>query len=111
MINEVLKLGATKRNMELKLFGGGTVLAMEVNNIGNRNIAFVRSFVRSESLKVVAEDLGGVHPRKVYFFPRSGRVLVTKLRGLQTKRIVAQEKMYKQDIVDKQIPGEIELFD
>ena len=111
LINDILKQGCSKDRLELKLFGGGKVLAMDVNNVGERNIDFARNFVRAEGFAVAAEDVGGPHPRKVNFFPKTGKVMVRHLRSLQTRAIVDQETNYKSDLAKKEIPGEIELFD
>ncbi len=111
LINDVLKLGARRDRLELKLFGGGDVLKMRVNNIGERNIEFVKQFVKAEAMNVAAEDLGGPHPRKVNYFPKSGKVLVRRLRSLQSKTIVDREMNYEEKIAQKSQPGEIELFD
>ena len=111
LINDIIKQGCRKDRLELKLFGGGKVLAMDVNNVGERNIEFARQFVRAEGFTIAAEDVGGPHPRKVNFFPRTGKVMIRRLRSLQTQAIVDQEKSYESDLASNERPGEIELFD
>ena len=111
LINDILKQGSRKDRLELKLFGGGRVLAMDVNNVGERNAQFARQYLETEGLVVVAEDLGGTYPRKVNYFPKTGRVMVRRLRSLQNKAIADQEKSYASNMGRKQIPGEIDLFD
>lgn len=111
LVNDILKQGARKDRLELKLFGGGKVLAMDVNDVGERNIRFVRQFLKTEGLAAVAEDLGGTYPRKINFFPKTGKVMVRRLRSLQNQAIVNQEKNYETALARKDIPGEIELFD
>ena len=71
LINQLLKAGARRENLEAKVFGGGNVLrGFTTINVGERNAQFVRDFLRAENIRVVAEDLNDVHPRKVYFFPQ-----------------------------------------
>ena len=111
LINDILKQGSRKERLEVKLFGGGTVLAMEVSDVGNRNIQFARQFVEAEGLSVASEDLGGTHPRKVNYFPRTGKVMVRRLRSLQNRTVIDTEKRYQSQVCDKPQPGEIELFD
>lgn len=111
LVNDILKQGARKNRLELKLFGGGKVLEMEINNVGERNIQFVRQFLKTEGFLVTAEDLGGSFPRKVQFFPKTGKVMVRRLRALQKRAIANLEKNYATTLVKKEIPGEIELFD
>jgi len=110
LINEILKLGGSKKNLEVKIFGGGRVLDA-VNDIGARNIAFVRDFLRGESLQVMAEDVGSVYPRKVLYFPDTGSVKVRKLKTLRNETIVQREASYRSSInAEQQQGGEIELF-
>jgi len=62
MINEILKNGGMRRNLEVKLFGGGKVISgMTTIDVGNRNIDFVRDYVQTEGLELAAEDLGDVY--------------------------------------------------
>lgn len=111
LINDLLKLGSRKDRLELKLFGGGNVMAMDVNGVGDRNVEFVKQFVKTEGIAVLAEDLGEVYPRKVNYFPKTGKVMVRRLRALQKQAIVDQEKNYERSFAKKKVPGEIELFD
>lgn len=74
LIRELLKAGAV-RDLQAKVFGGGAVLsAMQQMNIGERNGQFVLNYLRTEGIPVQAQDLGGVHARRINFFPRDGRV-------------------------------------
>ncbi|MBX2868623.1 MAG: chemoreceptor glutamine deamidase CheD [Acidiferrobacterales bacterium] len=98
LIEEILKLGSRPEHLELKLFGGGKVLSMETNNVGQRNITFVKDYVKKQGLEVVAEDLGGPHPRKILYFPKTGKVMVKHLRSLQIQTIANQEKVYELSI-------------
>ena len=69
LINQILKAGGRRENLEAKVFGGGNVLrGFTAMNVGERNAKFVRDFLRAENIRIVAEDLNDVHPRKVYFF-------------------------------------------
>jgi chemotaxis protein CheD len=76
----------------VKLFGGGAVLDFDMNQIGNQNIACARKYVRTHSLNVVAEDLGGEWPRKVVYEPRTGRVQLRRMRRLQSATIASNEQ-------------------
>lgn len=94
LINDILKHGRSKGRLEVKLFGGGEILNMETSNVGAKNVSFVRDFVRAENLNVVAEDLGGPYPRKINFFPKTGKVLMRRLRAVHKSTIADQEKRY-----------------
>ncbi|GAB7536225.1 chemoreceptor glutamine deamidase CheD [Burkholderia sp. 22PA0099] len=81
LINELIKAGGRRERFEAKVFGGAAVLAgMTTINIGDRNADFVRRYLALEKIRIVAEDLQGVHPRKVAFMPRTGQAMVKKLR-------------------------------
>ena len=111
LINELLKSGARRENLEAKVFGGGNVLrGLTALNVGERNAAFVRAYLKAEGIRVLAEDLNDIFPRKVYFFPRSGRVLVKKLRELNNNTLVNREQDYASRLAGKDIGGEVDLF-
>ncbi len=111
LINDMLKLGSRKERLELKLFGGGRVLAMDINNVGQRNIQFVKQFVKTEGISIVAEDLGEAFPRKVHYFPMTGKVMVRRLRSLQKQAVADQEQNYARTLDEKPVSGSIDLFD
>lgn len=109
MINTILSHGGKRERLEIKLFGGGKVLQSSTD-IGNRNIDFVHEYLRMEALQVISEDLGGLHPRKVLYFPSSGRVLMRRLPISQDEKVVQRELQYKNSLEHTQIDGEIDLF-
>jgi chemotaxis protein CheD len=111
LINDLLKAGARRENLEAKVFGGGNVLRGFVAiNVGERNAQFVRDYLRAENIRVVAEDLNDIHPRKVYFFPRTGKVLVKKLKQLNNNTLVNREQDYASRLQTTPVAGDIELF-
>lgn len=111
LINELLKSGAKRENLEAKVFGGGAVLQnFSAINVGERNSQFVRDYLKAEKIRVLAEDLEDIYPRKVYFFPRSGKVLVKKLRQLNNNTIVNREMDYSNRLSSRPTSGDIELF-
>lgn len=111
LINELIKAGARRPSLEAKVFGGGSVLrGFTAINVGERNAAFVRSYLREENVRVLAEDLNDVFARKVYFFPRSGKVLVKKLKQLNNYTLVKREKDYANRLRSAPLAGAVELF-
>lgn len=111
MINDILKNGGRRKNLEIKVFGGGKVLKnMSTLDIGQKNIDFVMQYIKDESLKLTAEDLGDVYPRKVLFFPTTGKVRVKKLRSMHNNTIIERERSYSKAIEKTPSSGEIELF-
>lgn len=111
MINEILKNGGTRSNLEVKIFGGGRVLQnMQSLDVGNRNINFVREYIQTEQLKLVGEDVGDVFPRKVIYFPLTGKVKVKKLRQMHNNTIIERETTYMSSLDVKPVESDIELF-
>jgi chemotaxis protein CheD len=74
LINEMLKQGADKRRMEAKLFGGAQMIG-GLSDIGERNVAFAREFLRDEQFPVVAESVGGNMGRRIRFAATTGSVM------------------------------------
>jgi chemotaxis protein CheD len=97
LIGEMLKAGARRANLEFKLVGGGKVLAA-MTDVGLANIQFVRAYMKAEGLEVSGEDLGDVYPRKVHFYPDSGRVRVQKLLSTRNNTIYVREQAYLQEV-------------
>ncbi|MCE3265098.1 MAG: chemotaxis protein CheD [Pseudoduganella sp.] len=111
LINDLLKSGARRDNLEAKVFGGGAVLkGFTAINVGERNAAFVQSFLKNEKIRIVAEDLNDIYPRKVYFFPRTGKVLVKKLMQTHNDTLAQRENEYANRLKAKPVAGEVELF-
>lgn len=109
LINDILKHGGVRKNLEVKVFGGGRILA-QMTDIGKRNIEFVRQFLALEGFRIASEDLGDVYPRKVYYFPATGKVRLMKLRSLHNNTIVEREVAYQHELEEKPVAGDVELF-
>ena len=111
LINHLLKLGARRGSLEAKVFGGGRVMASLISsNIGERNSSFVLDFLHTEGIYVAAQDLLDVYPRKVYFFPATGRVLVKTLMRLHNDTVQRRERDYAVRLSARPVAGDIELF-
>jgi chemotaxis protein CheD len=108
LINSMLKLGARRADLEVKLVGGGKVLD-GLTDVGARNIQFVREYVRAEGFCVRGEDLGDVYPRKVIYHPQTGSARVKRLTT--DRQVVAGERRYIRDLDRTAVSGTIELFD
>jgi chemotaxis protein CheD len=110
LINQLLKMGARRQNLEAKVFGGGNVLGLSATSVGERNSQFVRDFLDIEQIPIVAEDLLDIFPRKVYFFPETGRVLIKKLKKLHNDTILRREQEYSARLRPEKVSGEMDLF-
>jgi chemotaxis protein CheD len=109
LINELLKLGARRERLEVKLFGGGRILP-SMTDVGSRNIAFAQNFLKVEGLAIAAQDLGDVFPRRVVYFPETGRVLLKHLRAVESTVVAKNERTYRDSLGVEPDGNDVELF-
>lgn len=109
MINDILSYGGRRSNLEVKIFGGGKIMASAAD-VGGKNIEFVRHYLKNEGLQLLNEDVGNIYPRKVLYYPATGRVRLKKLRHLHNDTIVRRERAYRQHLDGKPVAGGVELF-
>jgi chemotaxis protein CheD len=93
LINEMQKMGARRETMQAKVFGGARVMAnFTAMNVGDRNTAFVLDYLATERIAVVSQDVLDIHPRKVCFFPVSGKALVKRLAHSHPETLAVEER-------------------
>jgi len=110
LINELIKRGATKANLEAKVFGGASALGgRSMLNVGERNASFVLQFLKTEGIRVVSHDLQDVYARRVAFFPTSGRALCKRLSKTDSA-VISAEEQYCEKINTAKVAGDVELF-
>lgn len=111
LINRVLTKGTGKKaNLEIKIFGGGKINTA-LDDVGRKNIEFVRQFLMDEGYKAASEDLGGNYARRVLFKPHSGRAFVKRLDSDMGANVAREEAaMAKRRVVAPPMVEEIELF-
>jgi chemotaxis protein CheD len=109
LINTILQYGGKRKNLEVKLFGGGKIIAT-LGDVGSRNIEFVLDYVDTEALNLVSHDLGDIYPRKVNFYPMTGKVRMKKIKDIHNETIVLRERQYGSEIKDISVESSIELF-
>lgn len=109
LINELIKSGADRNRMEVKVFGGGNVTDT-TNAIGSENAEFVLRYLEAEGFRCAAQDLGGSLPRRIHYYPSTGRV-VRKLLGVSdTYTVSREERDYGKRLLSQKTTGEIQLF-
>jgi chemotaxis protein CheD len=72
LINGLIKHGGLRQRFEAKLFGGANVLP-QLSDVGSRNSTFAKKFLSDEGIRVVGGDVGGTSPRRIQFWPITGR--------------------------------------
>lgn len=98
LLAQLFKLGARRPMLEAKIFGGGAIASSHNNGAGERNAAFLGAYLQDAGIRTSGHDLLGPHPRKVYFFPKSGKVLVKTLRTLHNNTIIERERALLQHL-------------
>ncbi len=109
LINVIIANGGIRKNLEVKVFGGGKVLNLKTD-IGGNNIDFVKKYILKEGFKIASEDVGGVYPRKVQYFPLSGRVRVKKLFRMHNETVVKRETEYIDTLRHEKLTGKVDIF-
>ncbi|WP_240906060.1 chemotaxis protein CheD [Thiorhodococcus mannitoliphagus] len=100
LINEALQLGAQRKRLRAKAFGGANVLQLaslglpERDGIGTANVQFVRGFLEQDGVPLVAQDLGGVNGRQVHFYGGDYSVFVRRIPRSNTTGIIEEERDY-----------------
>lgn len=111
LINELLKRGVRRESLEAKIFGGGQVMkSLAGTQIGEKNVAFVESFLARERIPILARDVLDVYPRKVCLFPDSGKVLCKRLAPASASELQQLETRYRTQLMSVPQTGAVELF-
>jgi chemotaxis protein CheD len=109
LINALLAAGADRRRLQVKLFGGASVIDSSYD-IGGLNSRFALDYVRAEGLTLAGQDLGGGSARRLHYFPHSGRALRRLLRPEAAADTVTRERSFITHFARTPVEGEVELF-
>lgn len=109
LINTILSNGGKRKNLEVKLFGGGKIIPT-LTDVGIKNIDFVLDYVDAEGLVLLSQDLGDIYPRKIIYFPKTGKVGMKKIQHLHNETIIQRERQYFNEIKNAPVEGDVELF-
>lgn len=109
LVNALLTQGAKRERLEFKIFGGGRIMS-SMTNVGWYNIGFAFDYIYTEGFKVVSQDIGDIYPRKVLYYPLSGRVRVRRLNAMHNQTLADEENRYINNIESKPVEGDVELF-
>jgi chemotaxis protein CheD len=112
LINELMRQAADRRKLVAKAFGGANVLSGLVTaTIGDDNARFVREFLATEKIPLIAERLGGTHAVHLRFRTDTGKAVVRTVDGSRLPKIIIAETSYRQShSADKFFSGEVTLF-
>ena len=91
---------ALAHSIEAKVFGGARVMrGFTHSEVGSDNINFALDYLQAQNIPITASDLGDTCPRKLYFFPESGRVKLRRLHSDESTRVIREEQEYRQRII------------
>ena len=116
LINDMLSKGSKKENLKAKIFGGGNVLdngGYNKNRTGLNNISFALDYLQTEKIPVMANDTGGIYPRKIFYDPQTFKIYLKRIQrsDLALKEINKREAVYKEEIQKEQTQaGDITWF-
>ena len=112
LINEMIKLGARKESMQAKVFGGGQVMAgFTTMNVGERNTQFVLDYLHTERITLVSKEVLDIYPRKVVFFPTTGKAMVKKLAHSHPESLESTERKGNAvNLAKSTAGGSVDLF-
>lgn len=78
LLTRVTNLGANRRRLEAKVFGGACVMQAfrTTQHLGMRNIETALAFLKVERIPVVGQDTGGNRGRKLILSLETGQTLM-----------------------------------
>ncbi len=107
LINEMMRLGANRRNLRAKAFGGAVLMSStsEAGNffcVGEVNARFIREFLAAEGIPLLAEDLGGEQGRVIHFANGDYEVLVRKIERVRSERLARRDREVWRRTIERQ---------
>lgn len=79
LITEMEKLGASRKRLTAKIAGGSQMFnigSSDIMKIGERNAKAVIEILNGNSIRILAQDIGGNHGRTIIFDSVSGELLI-----------------------------------
>lgn len=111
MINEILKRGALKTRLQVKVFGGAKVLPNSSIDVGEKNVKFIKEYLQNEGLQLVSSDLGGDYARRIHFCGDTGKVMMRRVESVkEIDKVIVEEKQFSKDIDQTKPDDFVEFF-
>jgi chemotaxis receptor (MCP) glutamine deamidase CheD len=96
LINAIMQKGGDRRRLVAKVFGAANVLpGLQSPTVGEMNATFVREFLATERIALVAHRLGGTHAVQVHFRTDTGKTIVHSVNGSRLPAILSAEGAYR----------------
>jgi len=105
LINDLMKHGAKRQNLQAKCFGGGNVLRLREDKenretVGDVNVKFIKAFLNNENIPIVGSCLGGNRGRTVHFVGTDFSVFVKRMGEQQERLLENEERRYWKKSID-----------
>lgn len=105
----MLKQGAQRIHLKAKAFGGGDVLKLgnELRggiSIGAVNCEFIKTFLLTEHIPLVASSLGGHIGRNIFFLANDFSVYVKSIEHAEEQAVIKQEQRFLKSNTALHIP-------
>ncbi len=99
LINQMLRQGAQRSQLKAKAFGGGDVLKLGNESrggvsIGAINCEFIKTFLRTEHIPLVASGLGGHIGRNIFFVASDFSVYVKRIEQAEEQAVIKLEQHF-----------------
>jgi chemotaxis protein CheD len=107
LINGLLARGAVRGRLEAKLFGGAAVI-VGLSDVGAGNARFARAYLEAEGIALAGGDTGGIQPRRVQYWPLTGRARRLSIPAPDANRLIARERQAAQTQASES--HDVELF-
>jgi len=107
LVNALLRRGARRERLEVKLFGGARLL-QGLTDVGAQNARFAERFVADEGLTFAGGSLRGDRARRIQYWPASGRARQVFLAAAETRVFAAERRRPAAPAPDD--AGALELF-
>ena len=100
LINEILKLGGDRRQLQAKAFGAAHVLsdAGLSPDVPRKNARFIKEFLNKEGIPLVSSRLGGSAPVEIMFATATGKALVRALGDTVARDLAREESRFDLEI-------------
>ena len=110
LINDILRRGGRKDQLEVKVFGGARMYE-GMNDVGANNTAWALEYLKDEGLNPLKVDTGGIYPRKIYYFTATGRVLLKRVARLKNRTVIELEQQYEEILRRRRREGDMTIFE
>lgn len=94
LISKMIRLGGRKEAFIAKIFGGSQIMQNQGGSIatGLKNVAFVKEYLKLESIEIATENTGGTDIRTIFFHTDSGDVYLRRTSAALVGKLLIKER-------------------